>query len=209
MRYLLLIVLLTLSCSKEKWQAPKGKECEKYFATDAIEQASKNNGMYTNTKRAIFVGDPSILLTNFILTNNKLVFSANLINVKKPVCIKGFSPMGIQLEDGEIYIFEGRQKPQCVRVDNPKEDVGALGIFEIPVNSVFMKKVLIHKPKIISLELDTGFARYEPVKDNDSESIQNSFRCAFEALGSSYDLTDDSVLINNKISDTDLKKTKE
>lgn len=204
MRYLfILIVLLTLSCSK-KWEAPKGKECEKYFAKDAIEQASKNNGMYTNTKRAIFVGDPSILLTNFILTNNKLVFSANLINVKTPVCIKGFSPMGIKLEDDEIYIFEGRQKPQCVRVDNPKEDVGALGIFEIPVNSVFMKKVLIHKPKIITLELDTGFARYEPIKDNDSESIQNSFRCAFEALGSSYDLTDDSLLINNK-----LEKTKE
>jgi len=204
MRYLLVLVLLTLSCSsKEKWQAPKGKECDSYFAKDAIDQASKNKGIYTNRKRAIFVGDPSILLTNFILNDNKLVFSANLINVKKPVCIKGFSPMGIKLENEEIFFFEGKQKPQCVRVDNPKEDVGALGIFEIPINSIFMKKVLLHKPKHITIEVDTGFAKYEPIKDTDSESVQNAFRCAFEALGDSYDLSDDSLLINNKLQNTD------
>jgi hypothetical protein len=204
MRYLLVLVLLTLSCSsKEKWQAPKGKDCDSYFAKDAIDQANKNKGIYTNRKRAIFVGDPSILLTNLLLNDNKLVFSANLINVKTEVCIKGFSPMGIKLENGDIYLFDGRQKPQCVKVENPKEDVGALGIFEMPINSVFMKNILIHKPKIISLEVDTGFARYEPLKDADSESLQNAFRCAFEALGDSYDLSDDSVLINNKLQNTD------
>jgi hypothetical protein len=90
-----------------------------------------------------------------------------------------------------------------VRVDNPKEDVGALGIFEIPINSIFMKKVLLHKPKLITIEVDTGFAKYEPIKDTDSESVQNAFRCAFEALGDSYDLSDDSLLINNKLQNTD------
>ena len=213
MRYLfILIVLLTLSCSKEKWQAPKGTDCSKYFDKNAVELASeKSDNLYNSKERHIFTGEPSVLLSNLVLKEDKLYLTNNLVNNKKVVCIKGNSGMGIKFSDGEIFAFVGKQKTNCKIIKDAFTDLGALGIYEIPLNSLFMKKILTATPTNIAYSLDTGsgFHTFRPVDEKEAVGLQNSFRCAFEALGGSYDLTDDSVLINNKISDSDLKKTKE
>lgn len=171
----------------------KGKDCEKFFAPDASQQYQAD-GFYMNSRRSIFFSDGGIILTNFMLKYNKLQVVANLFYVDKEVCIDEFYPMFIMFDDGEFHEINGLQKTNCKKVKS-KDEPGAIGMYHLPVNSKLFKKLLFSKPKGIAVNQKRGMEQFEIYDVDNAKDFQNAVRCAYEAIGHKFDLSNDDILV--------------
>lgn len=174
-----------------------GKECNIYFDPKAPEQ-HKETGFYMNTRRSVFVGDDGIILTNLMLKHGKLQVVVNFFYVDKEVCIDQFSPFFAAFEDDSLHAIGGLQKTNCKKVKD-KSDPGAIGMYHLPVNSMLFKKLLFAKPTGIAVNTTKGMTAFKVYDEKNAKDFQNAIRCAYEAIGHKFDLSDDDVLVNTLI----------
>lgn len=174
-----------------------GKECNLYFAKDAVEQAQAK-GTYLNLRRSVFVGDEGILLTSLIYKEKKLQIAVNFFHVGKEVCITDFSPIFVGFPDNEIHSLSGLQKGNCALVHEPTE-VGAIGMYHLPVNSKLFKRFLFAKVTTISVQMKNDVGVFKAYDEKNAKDFRNAIRCAYETLGPGIDLNNESILVDTII----------
>ncbi len=177
---------------------PSGKECEKYFAKDAIQQANAK-GVYVNSRRSVFIGDDGIVLTSLMYKDKKLQIVTNLFYVGREVCIQEFSSSFVSFENNEIHMLSGLQKHNCAKVKS-KDETGAIGMYHLPVNSTLFTKLLISKPFSIALGTKLGDVSVFKIYDEDNaKNFRNAIRCAFEVLAVGFDLSNENILVDTVV----------
>jgi hypothetical protein len=175
----------------------KGKECHKFFESDAAQQY-KANDFYINSRRSIFLSDEGIILSNLMIRHNKLQVVANYFYVDKEVCVDEFSPLFISFDDGESHELNGLQKTNCKKVKS-KDEPGAIGMYHLPINSKLFKKLLFAKPKSITINVTKGMQKFDAYDEGNAKDFQNAVRCAYEALGHKFDLSNDDILVETAL----------
>ncbi len=197
--FLLLILILVSSCKdKEKFSVPKGKDCDVYFPQDAMAQSKKNNNFFINKRRSIYTGDEGILLTNLVIKDTKFQLAINILNGNKVICIKENSMIGLRIsENNNTHLIKGNFSRNCKQQSDPK-GTGAIGLFEIPLNSTLFKELLTKKVGVIGVGLDNVNALFKPFSEETALELQNATRCAYESFGGeeTINLSNENLLID-------------
>jgi hypothetical protein len=175
----------------------KGKDCELYFAKDAVEQAQKK-GVYLNARRSIFVGDEGILLSNLIYKDKKLMIAVNFFYVGKEVCIQDHSPVFLGFPNNEIHSITGIQNGNCALVHN-KTETGAIGMYHLPITSTLFIKLLFSLPTTISVQMNKDVGVFSPYDEQNAKDFRNAIRCAYETLGMGIDLNNENIVIDTVV----------
>jgi len=197
--YLLMILIVVSSCKdKEKVSIPKGKDCDVYFPQDAMAQSKKNNNFFINERRSIYTGDEGILLTNLLIKDTKFHLAINILNGNKVICIKENSLLGVRIfENNNTHLIKGDFDRNCKQQSDPKGN-GAIGLFEVPLNSTLFKELLTKKVGVIGVGLDNVNALFKPLDQETALDLQNAARCAYDAFGGeeTINLSNDNLLID-------------
>jgi hypothetical protein len=215
----ILIALCVLSCSKEapievkqlepikvetknsSLSIPKGEDCEKYFPLDAVKKSKKNGGFFINEKRSIYLNDYGVLLTNVMIKQMKLYLTVNILNKRRTICIKQNSVLGVGFGQYHTHITNGSFESNCNDLSDPT-GAGAVGAFEIPLNSTLFKDLLRNPPLVLGVELKQfGNSLFKAIKEETAIELQNTFRCVYEAFGGAdqINLENDDLLIDTLV----------
>ncbi len=177
----------------------KPKQCDLYFAKDAVEKAQQNeNGVYLNQRRSVFVGDEGILLTNLMYKEKKLQIAVNFFYVGREVCISDYSPLFVAFKDDQIHSITGLQKGNCASVKD-KSEVGAIGMYHLPINSALFKRLLFGLPTSISVQMKNDVGVFKPYDESNAEDFRNAIRCAYEVLGPGIDMNNEKIIVDTVI----------
>jgi len=215
----LLMALCLFSCSKEtpvevkqvesikvetkksSLIIPKGEDCDKYFPLDAVKKSKKNGGYFINEKRSLYLNDHGVLLTNVMIKQMKLYLTVNILNKKRTVCLKQNSILGVGFSQYHTHVTNGSFDSNCNDLSDPI-GVGAVGAFEIPLNSTLFKDLLRNPPLVLGVELEQfGNSFFKAIKEETAIDLQNTFRCAYEAFGGAdqINLENDDLLIDTLV----------
>ncbi len=191
--------------SKSTYQVPKGVDCETVFKKNATEimaqgkervyVAEQSFGYINNAKEIGMIVIPFYRAGNF-------GFMVKLMHNSQAICISNTAPFGFRfLNDNKIaYGLDGTHKTNCMKGNNTPNDF-AMGLYEFPVNSIAFKVALEKDLEFVAIQADIGFLPAEPSDGANSVfAFKNMMRCAYEAIGSGIDLSNDSFLIDNRLS---------
>ena len=199
------LTIFTISCSKSS--VPAGKNCEVFFEkgfkllADPI-LAPQNKGIYVNEMRTTFASnkEDSGLAINFAYRDGKVILMVNFLHTDNSICLAGGSPLALGYSPEEMYILKGRHRKNCVYENsNDLFKQYALGLYELPINSVLFKQLLL-KGSPIFASIDTKSDVYSfKLMDNDTSSLlSNTARCIYETeLGEQIDVNSNDLLDNN------------
>ncbi len=180
---------------------PKGTNCKLAFSKEDLGNALIKGEAYVAPESHYGV-NPAVdhaFEMAFAYNEGKLIVTANVAHEKK-VCLKGASEgavLVVKFEGDDLfYRAAGLHDRSCGTAKKITDRNAALGVYEIPVNSLLFKKALTQKVQFFGVQATKGVIIGSFLEDGSSK-FRNGFRCAHEALGDQFDLSNDSRLINN------------
>ncbi len=199
------LAIFIASCSKSS--VPAGKNCDVFFSKDfkiLIDPilAPQNKGIYVNEMRTTFSNDKadSGLAMNFAYRDGKVLLMVNFLHTDKSICLGAGSPLSLGYAPEEMYILKGRHKRNCVYENsNNLFNHYALGLYELPINSVFFKQLLLKgSPIFASIDTKSNVYTFKIMNNETSTLLSNTARCIYETeLGKQIDIDSKDLIDNN------------
>jgi len=187
------------------YQVPKGVNCDTIFKKNAAEIMSKD-------KANLYVGEEALTYVNNEKEIGMIVlpfyrsggfgFMVKLIHNSKIVCIENTAPFGFRFADNNkiAYGLDGKHKSNCMKGGNTPNDF-AMGLYDFPINSIAFKMAVEKDLEFVAIQADIGFLPAAPTNETTGAFLfKNMMRCVYDAIGSGVDLSNDSLLINNRLS---------
>lgn len=194
-----------LPSTEQKYQAPKGVNCESVFKKNATElMAQSKQGIYLGEEAFTYINNAKeigMILIPLYRSGN-FGFMVKLLHNNKVVCLAKDAPFGFRFlgDNKTAYGLDGTHKPNCMKGNYTPEDF-AMGLYDFPINSIAFKKALEKDLEFVAIQADIGFLPAAPTDGaNSTTAFKNMMRCVYEAVGSGVDLSNDNLLINNRFS---------
>jgi len=189
--------------TKPTLDIPEGVNCDAAFSKNELEEALAKGEAYVASESHYAV-NPEVdhaFEISLAYDNGKFLVTMNIVHEKK-LCLKGASEEAsliIRFEDDETYFYraKGLHKRNCGTAKKVSDKNAALAVYEIPVNSLLFKKALTSRIKFFGIQATKGVLIGNFLKEDGETKFRNGFRCAYNALGDQFDLSNDRKLIDN------------
>jgi hypothetical protein len=181
-----------------QYKVPKGKDCENYFSKNAGADAVKEE-MYISPKRVGFLAKNQEYgaVLQVVYTGGEVTVILK-VTKDEAMCAKENAPLGIKfVHDNTAYVERGHSKENCIPGRLINKDKFAMTIHRIPINSLMFKRLLTESIEIIATETTEDMIIMAPLNAEHQNNVKNIFRCVYESVGNSVNLTNDSLLIQN------------
>jgi hypothetical protein len=180
-----------------------GEGCGDVFSKDDMQKETKEGNPYGGVESYHTIGLDAkhIFNLNLMHFSGKLGLMIMLVHEKEQ-CIKGKADNAaavVKFADGSYYKLKAVNEGNCGNATSVTDSSGAVGIFEIPMNSTFFKRALEDEISYIAVESTNGIVMSKFVTTDGPVKFRNGFRCAFDAFDRPYSLNDTSKLIDNKV----------
>ncbi len=202
----ILCAVMLLSC-KEKTKVPPGINCDNYFSKDfqsLTDRKTDENklGMYSAGSRFSYIDvkSESGFSGEVIYNNGRLFLTIRFVHPDKDLCFNKNSTIAFGYSPEEVYVLDGFHKANCAKEHHNKE-LGnyTVGLYEIPINSLMFKKLLISgTPRQFYLDTAGPFISGVVMDDDSAFKFSNIARCAYESP-LAEDLDIDGDLIDNTL----------
>ncbi len=194
----LLITIGLMSNAFAQYKVPKGKDCENYFSKNAGADAVKEE-MYISPKRVGFLAKNQEYgaVLQVVYTGGEVTVILK-VTKDEAMCAKENAPLGIKfINDTTAYVERGHNKENCIPGRLVNKDKFAMTIHRVPINSLMFKRLLTESIEIIATETTEDMIIMAPLNAEHQNNVKNIFRCVYESVGNSVNLTNDSLLIQN------------
>jgi hypothetical protein len=202
----ILCVVMLLSC-KERTKVAPGINCDDYFSKNyqslAERKTSENLlGMYSGGARFSYIDTKteSGFSGEIVFNNGRLFLMIRFVHPDKNLCFIKNSTIAFGYSPEEVYVLDGSHKANCAKEHHNKE-LGnyIVGLYEIPINSLFFKKLLVSgTPRQFYLDTAGPFISGVVMNDDSDFRFVNTARCIYESP-LAKDLDIDDTLIDNTL----------
>lgn len=189
------------------YQAPKGDNCENVFKKDAAQISEEKAGVYGSegSYRYISPEKETAMVVNLFYKAGTFGLMLRMAHQNKNLCIAHDAPFGMRFTSDKnvAYVLDGQHKSNCTKLDGSKNDY-AVGIYELPINSLAFKALLETDLEFFAVQTSEGFTPMGAINSTEGVTgLKNAVRCAYEAVGNNIDLSDNASLINNSLLNSD------